>query len=188
MELIDTERVEVRIIEHATGLLRTAHDRKRRGCITHSVDTPSSGAQISQIRHSGQPIEFRKKVAQKRVPRLVPAGVLGFLPFGNNLVSCVAARAQRSRAGPSIAPGPWKSACGDVRGPWRGCARASVSWFGSEVLRVNPWFLCVPATRTPGCTAQCNLRLSHANNYIDHRNDGNDRELLPFAVRSASSI
>lgn len=91
-------------------------------------------------------------------------------------------------AGPSIAPGPWKSACGDVRGPWRGCARASVSWFGSEVLRVNPWFLCVPATRTPGCTAQCNLRLSHANNYIDHRNDGNDRELLPFAVRSASSI
>ena len=142
---IYTERVEVRIIEHATGLLRTAHDRKRRGCITHSVDTPSSGAQISQLRQSGQPIEFRKKVAQKRVG-LSPPVFWAFCHSG--IILCLVWQRGPSGRGPGPILPPDRGNPRVVT--WRGCARASVSWFGSEVLRVNPWFLCVPATRTPG--------------------------------------
>jgi hypothetical protein len=103
MEPIDTERVEVRIIEHATGLLRTANDRKRRGCITHSLMLSLQGARAHKnlsFAKPGRPTNSAIRLINVGKVALLTPPV--FLPTGNSLVSYVwqrgPAQAQRSRA------------------------------------------------------------------------------------------
>ena len=90
-----------------------------------------------------------------------------FLPTGNSLVSYVW---QAGSAGPAhrrSGDGPGRGNPRVVTCTWRGCARESVSRFGSEVLRVNPWILFV--SRLGNWSAQSNLRLSHAKLPVHHR-------------------
>jgi hypothetical protein len=144
-------------------------------------------AQISEFRQTGMADEFRNPFNYNvgKVALLTPPV---FLPTGNSLVSYVwqrgPAQAQRSIAveGPGRGIPRVVVTC-----TWRGCARESVSRF--EVLRVNPWILF--ASRLGNCSAQCNLRLSHAKLPV-YMNiviaNGNDRASLAVAIRYGSSI
>lgn len=137
------------------------------------------------VRQTGKTDEFRNSFNVGKVAVLTPPV---FLPTGNSLVSYVwqrgPAQAQRSIAveGPGRGIPRVVVTC-----TWRGCARESVSRF--EVLRVNPWILF--ESRLGNCSAQCNLRLSHAKLPV-YMNiviaNGNDRASLAVAIRYGSSI
>ena len=102
---IYTERVEVRIIEHATGLLRTAHDRKRRGCITHPLMSlqgsahkspsfakpgwPTNSAILLIITLEKWPCSPRRCFCQ-RIPTGIPTGMSVFVGISaQHLVSSI---------------------------------------------------------------------------------------------------
>ena len=95
---------------------------------------------------------------------------------------------QRGPAGAAVERrGPGRGIPRVVTCTWRGYARASVSRFGSEVLRVNPWILFVSRLGNLFGAMQSPTISRHIITGIVHR-DGNDREILDVAVRCGSSI